>query len=35
MASITQNLIEQVQIDSSNKYNLASTAYGVCGTESS
>lgn len=35
MASITQNLIEQVQIDSGDKYNLASTAYGVCGTESS
>lgn len=33
MASVVQNLIEQIQIDSGNKYSLASTAYGICSTK--
>lgn len=35
MASITQGLIQQVQIDTGNKQNVASTAYGVCSTSAS
>jgi len=32
VASIVKGLVEQLQIDSGDKYGIASTAYGVCGT---